>query len=139
MRPNLLNPLFAAVTTLPGVGPKLDKLFRRLLGRDDGARAIDLLFHLPTGAVDRRAQPKLKDVEAGTIVTVAVDVESHRPPPPNRPRLPYRIETSDDTGTLTLTFFSARKDYLEKILPVGTRHGAIVGPQGVTCIEAGEQ
>ena len=48
-------------------------------------------------------------------------MESHRPPPPNRPRLPYRIETSDDTGTLTLTFFSARKDYLEKILPVGTR------------------
>jgi ATP-dependent DNA helicase RecG len=121
MRPNLLNPLFAAVTTLPGVGPKLYKVLRRLTGRDDGARAIDLLFHLPTGVVDRRAQPKLKDVEPGTVVTVAVDVESHRPPPTNRPRLPYRVETSDDTGTLTLTFFSARKDYIEKILPIGAR------------------
>jgi ATP-dependent DNA helicase RecG len=55
------------------------------------------------------------------MVTVAVEVEYHRPPPPNRPRLPYRVETSDDTGTLTLTFFSARKDYIEKILPVGER------------------
>ncbi len=120
MRPNLLNPLFAAVTTLSGVGPKLDKVFSRLFGRDDGgARLIDLLFHMPTGVVDRRARPKLNAVEAGQIVTVAVDVESHRPPPPNRPRMPYRVETSDDTGTLTLTFFSARKDYLEKILPVG--------------------
>ena len=119
MRPNLLNPLFAAVTTLAGVGPKLDKVFARLLGRGDGARAIDLLFHMPTGVVDRRARPKLRDVVPDTLVTVAVDVERHRPPPPNRPRLPYRIETSDDTGTLTLTFFSARKDYLEKILPIG--------------------
>ena len=119
MRPNLLNPLFAAVTTLAGVGPKLDKVFSRLLGRDDGARLIDFLFHMPTGVVDRRARPKLRDVVPDTLVTVAVDVERHRPPPPNRPRLPYRIETSDDTGTLTLTFFSARKDYLEKILPVG--------------------
>jgi len=121
MRPNLLNPLFAAVTTLSGIGPKLDKLFARLVGRDEGARLIDLLFHLPTGVVDRRARPKLRDVVPGTMVTVAVEVESHRPPPPHRPRMPYRIETRDETGTLTLTFFSARKDYLEKILPAGAR------------------
>ena len=47
MRPSLLDPLFAALTTLPGVGPKLDRLFRRLLGRPDGGRVLDLLFHLP--------------------------------------------------------------------------------------------
>ena len=45
MRPSLLNPLFAAVTTLPGVGPKLAKHYARLLGREE-ARIIDLLFHL---------------------------------------------------------------------------------------------
>src|SRR5262249_59922400 len=55
MRPNLLNPLFAAVTTLTGVGPHLEKLYRRLFGREQPARVIDLLFHLPTGAIDRRA------------------------------------------------------------------------------------
>jgi len=35
MRPALLNPLFALVTSLAGVGPKQDKLFRYLLGRDE--------------------------------------------------------------------------------------------------------
>ena len=43
MRPSLLDPLFAALTSLPGVGPKLAKLFGRLLDRDEAARVIDLL------------------------------------------------------------------------------------------------
>ena len=48
-----------------------------------------------------------------------VTVDRHRPPPPNRPRAPYQVYTCDETGTLTLTFFNARRDYLEKLLPVG--------------------
>ena len=120
MRPPVLNPLFAALSALPGIGPKLEKLFQRLLGRDgERARLIDLLFHLPSGFVDRRQQPKLGDVKPDTVVTVAVTVDRHRPPPPNRPRVPYNIDASDDTNTLTLTYFNARKDYLQKLLPEG--------------------
>ena len=78
-------------------------------------------FTCPPGVIDRRARPKLRDVQPGQVVTVAVTVEQHRPPPPTRPRAPYRIVTSDDTGTLTLTFFNARKDYLEKLLPEGEK------------------
>src|SRR5437764_599019 len=121
MRPSLLNPLFAAITTLPGIGPRLEKLYRRLFGRDEPARVLDLLFHLPTGAIDRRARPKLSDVVPDTVVTVAVTVDRHRPPPPHRPRVPYQIYTSDETGDLTLTYFNARRDYLQKLLPVGER------------------
>jgi len=121
MRPSLLNPLFAAVTTLTGVGPHLEKLYRRLFGREQPARVIDLLFHLPTGAIDRRARPKLRDVVPDTVATVAVTVDRHRPPPPHRPRVPYQIYASDETGDLTLTYFNARKDYLQKLLPVGER------------------
>jgi ATP-dependent DNA helicase RecG len=118
MRPPVLNPLFAALTSLSGIGPKLEALYARLLDRET-PRLIDLLFHLPSGTIDRRARPKLNEVEPGTVVTVAVTVEEHRPAPRNRPRAPYRILVSDDTGTLTLTFFSARPDYLEMLLPVG--------------------
>jgi ATP-dependent DNA helicase RecG len=120
MRPPVLNPLFASLSTLPGIGPKVEKLFARLLGRDsEPPRIIDLLFHLPTGFVDRRNQPKLSDVRPDNVVTVAVTVERHRPPPPNRQRAPYNIDTSDDTNTLTITYFNARKDYLQKLFPEG--------------------
>src|SRR5712671_859860 len=119
MRPSLLNPLFTELTRLGGVGPKIEKHYARLLGRADAPRIVDLLFHLPTGTIDRRARPKLRDVVPGTVVTVAVTVERHRPPPPRRPNAPYQVYTSDGSGDLTLTFFSARTDYLEKLLPVG--------------------
>jgi ATP-dependent DNA helicase RecG len=120
MRPAILNPLFASLTSLAGVGPKQEKLFQHLLGRGEApARVIDLLFHLPSGTIDRRARPKLRDVTFGQVVTVAVRVNRHRPPPPNRPRAPYLIYASDDTADIVLTFFKARKDYLEKLLPVG--------------------
>ena len=119
MRPPVLNPLFASLTSLPGVGPKLERLYARLLDRDS-PRVIDLLFHLPSGTIDRRARPKLRDVQPGQVVTVAVTIEEHRAAPRHRLRAPYRVLTSDETGTLTLTYFSARPDYLEKLLPVGT-------------------
>ena len=50
---------------------------------------------------------------------MAVTVDRHRPSPPHRPRAPYQIYASDETGDLILTFFNARRDYLEKLLPVG--------------------
>jgi ATP-dependent DNA helicase RecG len=121
MRPNPLNPLFAAVTTLSGIGPRLEKLYRRLFDRGDVARVLDLLFHLPSGTIDRRARPKLSEVTPDTVVTVAVNVDRHRPGPPHRPRAPYQIYASDETGDLILTYFNARKDYLQTLLPVGQR------------------
>ena len=121
MRPPILNLLFAAITTLPGIGSKVERLYRRLLGRDEAPRIIDLAFHLPTGTIDRRAQPKLKDVVPGGVVTVTVTIDRHRPAPPRRARAPYLIYASDDTGDIILTYFNARRDYLERLLPVGGR------------------
>jgi ATP-dependent DNA helicase RecG len=122
MRPNLLNPLFASIASLPGVGPKVEVLYRRLFGREHEApRLINLLFHLPVGTVDRRARPKLRDVVPGTVVTVAVTIDRHRPPPPGRSRAPYLIYASDDTNDIILTYFNARRDYLQRLFPVGEK------------------
>ena len=121
MRPALLNPLFAPVTTLGGVGPKQDKLFRYLLGRDDTPRLVDLLLHLPASVIDRRARPKIRDAAQGTVVTLEVTVDRHRPPPPRNARAPFLVYASDDTGDVVLTFFRAKPGYVEKLLPVGAK------------------
>src|SRR5437879_5175848 len=67
MRPSLLNPLFAPVTTLAGVGPKQDKLLRYLLSRNETPRLVDLLLHLPASVIDRRARPKIRDAVQGNV------------------------------------------------------------------------
>jgi ATP-dependent DNA helicase RecG len=121
MRPALLNPLFALVTSLAGVGPKQDKLFRYLLGRDDTPRLVDLLFHLPASVIDRRARPKVREIVPGTVVTIEVTVDRHRPTPPRNPRAPHLVYVSDETGDVVLTYFRAQPGYVEKLLPVGSK------------------
>jgi ATP-dependent DNA helicase RecG len=92
MRPSSLDPLFAEVTSLPGVGPRMRLLFDRLVGEPGKpARVLDLLFHLPHGAVDRRARPTVADAVPGEVVTLCVRVVSHHPAPPGRSRAPYRV------------------------------------------------
>jgi ATP-dependent DNA helicase RecG len=121
MRPALLNPLFAPVTSLGGVGPKQDKLLRYLLGRDETPRLVDLLLHLPASVVDRRARPKIRDAVPGTIVTLEVTVDRHRPTPGRNSRAPHLVYASDDTSTVVLTYFRAQAGYVEKLLPVGAK------------------
>jgi ATP-dependent DNA helicase RecG len=124
VRPSLLDPLFASLTSLPGIGPRQEALFRRLLGRSDASpRVIDLLFHVPSSALDRSKRCALRDAAPGELATVAVTVDLHRPAPRNRPRAPYRIYTHDETADLVLTFFNTPQNYLERLLPVGAvRH-----------------
>jgi ATP-dependent DNA helicase RecG len=121
MRPPLLNPLFAPVTSLSGVGPKQDKLFRYLLGRDETPRLVDLLLHLPASVIDRRARPKIRDAVPGTVVTLEVTVDRHRPTPARNHRAPHLVYASDDTGDVVLTYFRAQPGYVEKLLPVGSK------------------
>jgi ATP-dependent DNA helicase RecG len=121
MRPPLLNPLFAPITSLAGVGPKQDKLFRYLLGRDQTPRLVDLLLHLPASVIDRRARPKIRDAVPGTVITLEVTVDRHRPTPGRNPRAPHLVYASDDTGDVVLTYFRSPPGYVEKLLPVGAK------------------
>src|SRR5437773_11083894 len=121
MRPALLNPLFAPVTSLSGVGPKQDRLLRYLLDREETPRLVDLLLHLPASVIDRRARPKIRDAMPGTVVTLEVTVDRHRPTPARNPRAPHLVYASDETGDVVLTYFRAQPGYVEKLLPVGAK------------------
>ena len=115
MRPEILFPLFAPLTSLPGVGPRFAKLFERLVG----PAVIDLLWHLPSGIIDRRFAPKVGEAPDGAIATITLQVDAHLRPA--NPRQPYRVRCRDETGFLHLVFFHVKGDYLEKLLPVGSK------------------
>ncbi|MFZ1814317.1 MAG: ATP-dependent DNA helicase RecG [Rhizobiaceae bacterium] len=122
MRPDILNPLFAPVSSLEGVGPKIERVLTRLLsGNEQGvsARIGQLLFHLPHQIIDRRNQPGIALSPEGAIVTLKVWVDRHQPPPRGNRRVPYRVHVHDETGEMALVWFSQHMDWLEKSLPVG--------------------
>ena len=113
MRPDILFPLFRPVTTLKGVGPRLAKLIERAAG----GRMVDLAWHLPTGIVDRRHRPSVAEARDGAMCTLSLRVDRHQPP--QHRRQPYRILCADATGFLTLVYFHAEPDWLQRLLPVG--------------------
>ncbi len=113
MRPQSLTPLFAQVTALPGIGPRLGKLVEKLAG----PLVVDLLWHLPFAVIDRRNAPDVAAAKAGEVATLTVVVDEHLVP--HSPRQPYRVWCSDETGRLCLTYFNGREDYLRKLLPPG--------------------
>jgi len=113
-RPFVLDPLFTRVTGLPGVGPRTAKLFEKLCGGD---KVLDLLWHKPIDLIDRRFAPKIADAPAGKICTLTVTVHKHFPN--ERRNQPYKVWCTDETGTISLIFFNAHKDYIEKHLPMG--------------------
>ncbi len=123
MRPPVLVPLFASATSLAGIGPRMQLLLKKALRLPPGvteARVIDLIWHTPTGVIDRRATPTVAAAVPGTIATLRVRVLKHRPAPPGNSRAPYKVACEDETGRLDLVFFHADPRFVARQLPEGS-------------------
>jgi ATP-dependent DNA helicase RecG len=121
MRPTALNPLFASARGLEGVGPRIETFLRKALRLPPQVaepRVIDLVWHLPTGVVDRRAQPLVAQAVPGTIATLKVRVLKHRGPHRGS-KAPYTVNCEDETGRIDIVFFHADPRYVERSLPLG--------------------
>ena len=115
-RPPEIFQLFAATTSLSGVGAKLAAVLKKRVG----SHVIDVLRHLPIGLTDRRQRPALSAVVDGSIATFEILVMKHDRPA-HGVRRPYRVFCQNETGELELVFFHAHSDYIAKQLPVGAR------------------
>ncbi len=111
MRPEILNPLFAEVEVLPGVGPQVAKALKRL----DISRAIDLTFHLPTGTIERVRAPAASAALLGRNVILDVKPFESRQGRSG----PMRVFAADGGGnTITLVYFN-NPGWAKKQLPIG--------------------
>jgi len=114
MRPEILFPLFAPVSTLKGVGPKVEPLVERVAG----PLVRDVLFLGPASLI-HRTPTTVDSVVDGQVHTLIVDVETHQKPP--RMDIPYKIRCFDGTAFLTLIWFKGHGDHLLRQHPVGAR------------------
>ena len=113
MRPEILNPLFAEVETLPGVGPQVAKLLKRL----DITRTVDLLCHLPTGVIERIRVPHATAALLGR--NVILELKPYQLRESRSGRGPTRIFAADaDENTISLIYFN-NPGWAKKSLPMG--------------------
>ena len=113
MRPEILNPLFAEVTALKGVGAALAKPLDRL----GLSRVVDVAFHLPTGHVDRLPRTELMTSDAGRIIAITLTPQSYRE---GNGRAPTRVMAIDREGNVVaLVYFGGHPGWAKKLLPLG--------------------
>jgi ATP-dependent DNA helicase RecG len=113
MRPEIIFPLFSALTVLDGVGPKIAKNFENL----GITRPRDLLFTMPYSGIKRDLVATVQGAEFPNVLTVQVTVGAHKAG--RIKSAAYRVQVEDQETTFQLVFFHARGDYLKKMLPVG--------------------
>ncbi len=112
MRPDILNPLFAEVEVLKGIGPALARPLHRL--KLD--RVVDILFHLPGSWIDRQRVAALDEADVGRTIIVTLTARDYRQ---SGGRGPFRIFAEDGAGNyVTLTYFN-NPGWGKKQLPLG--------------------
>ena len=112
MRPPILFPLFAEVTSLKGVGPRMAPLVQKVAG----PLVRDLLFLAPTGVVVRRPMTAADAVEGEYGI---FEVTADRLFTPGRPGAPLKVRTSDATGFVHLVWFGGSPQHIDRLLPRG--------------------
>ncbi|MFJ6023890.1 ATP-dependent DNA helicase RecG [Brevundimonas sp. NPDC092305] len=114
MRPQILFPLFAEVSTLKGVGPKVLPLVQKLAG----PLVRDVLFMGPSGLIVRSRMTAANAVEGQVgLFEVVID----RLIVPGKPGVPIKVRASDDTGFVHMIWFGGSAQHIDRLLPKGER------------------
>ena len=114
MRPQILFPLFADVTTLKGVGAKVAPLVQKLAG----PLVRDMVFLGPSGLIKRRRTTAAEAIEGEVGV---FDVVVDRLFVPSKPGAPLKVRASDETGFVHLVWFGGSPQHIDRQLPRGER------------------
>ncbi|MGX1690697.1 ATP-dependent DNA helicase RecG [Brevundimonas naejangsanensis] len=114
MRPEILFPLFADVTTLKGVGPRSAPLVQKVAG----SLVRDVLFLSPSGVIQRRRTTAMEAVD-GEIGVFEVTID--RLIPPHKHGAPIKVRAIDDTGFIHLIWFAGSPRHIESLAPRGSR------------------
>jgi ATP-dependent DNA helicase RecG len=111
--------LFAPLKSLTGLGARSEELLTKLLAKPlTPPRVIDLLWHLPTGYLDRRLSPSIHDAAPGNVVTLLVKPVRYNAPPKAAHRAPLRVVTEDESGSLDIVFFHGDRNAVKRLLPL---------------------
>src|SRR3954468_16461458 len=115
MRPDILNPLFAEIEVLKGVGPQVSKTLKRL----DLTRVVDVLYHLPTGSIERLRANAASAALLGR--NVILDVTPFETRESRSGRGPMRVFATDADGNAISLIYFNNPGWAKRQLPKGEK------------------
>ncbi|MFZ0569140.1 MAG: DEAD/DEAH box helicase, partial [Rhodomicrobium sp.] len=112
--------LYAPLQSLSGLGARGDELLTKLLAKPlTPPRVIDLLWHLPSGYLDRRLSSSIQDAAPGGVATLLVKpVRYNASPKKGAARAPLRVVTEDESASLDIVFFHGDRNAVKRLLPL---------------------
>ena len=112
MRSEKINPLFSSIVSLSGVGPKLERLFNRLVG----TKLINLLWHIPYNVIKREKHENIHEAQINTLITFKIKITEHKPS--RFRKQPYKVHAICGNTPVDIVFFNARHPVIKASLPV---------------------
>ena len=112
MRPEELVPIFKNISSLNGIGPKLNNLFIKIAGE----KIIHLIFHLPYDVIKRKLINDIKIDDVNTHIILKVKILKVNIS--NFGRVPHKINCISNYQEIDIIFFNAKEPYLRKNFPI---------------------
>ncbi len=114
-----VSALCAPLTSLKGLGPRGEELLAKVLAKPLSApRVTDLLWHLPSGYLDRRLTPSIIEAAPGAVSTLVVTPIRYNAPPKGAARAPLRVVCEDESASLDVVFFHGDRNAIRRLLPL---------------------
>ncbi len=114
-----IGALCAPLKSLKGLGLRGEELLTKVLAKPLSApRVADLLWHLPTGYLDRRLTPSIQDAAPGAVATLVVTPIRYNAPQKGAARAPLRVVCEDESASLDIVFFHGDRGGVRRLLPL---------------------
>ena len=115
MRPEFLNSIFKNISTLPGIGPKLETIFNKLSIN----KIVHMFWHIPYNIIKRDMHENINDLYINSIITIKVNIIEHQPS--RFKRQPYKVKCNCNDISIDLVFFNAKHPFIKSSLPIGEK------------------
>ena len=113
MRPEKINSIYSSITTLPGIGPKIEILFNRM----GIYKKLHFLWHIPYNVIKREKHNNIHDAKVNSLISIKIKILEHKPS--RFKRQPYRVNCVCGETPIDIVYFYARHPVMRATFPTG--------------------
>ncbi len=111
MRPKKLNYILSSISSLKGVGLKLEQIINKL----GIYKNIHFVWNIPNNILERKFYENIHEAEINSLVTLNLKIIKHEPS--RFKRQPYKIKCICGDASVYLVYFNARHPMLRQMFP----------------------